>query len=132
MPTAASRTCATNWRKLACMRPRSAISPSVAGAPWSAAPSVKSPSATRRKAQRQQGLHIGLEGGATGAGQRGGVRLGKGGLGGIKVGVRGAVGRVEQDVAQRLAALQALGIHLGQAGDHRLLGQFRKSRILAR
>ena len=83
-------------------------------------------------AQHQQGLHIGLEGGATGAGQRGGVRLGKGGLGGIKVGVRGAVGRVEQDVAQRLAALQALGIHLGQAGDHRLLGQFRKSRSLAR
>ena len=52
MPTAASRTCATNWRKLACMRPRSAISPSVAGPPWSAAPSVKSPSATRRKALR--------------------------------------------------------------------------------
>ena len=37
MPTAASRTCATNWRKLACMRPRSAISPSAAGPPWSAA-----------------------------------------------------------------------------------------------
>ena len=36
------------------------------------------------------------------------------------------------NVAQRLAALQALGIHLGQAGDHRLLGQFRKSRSLAR
>jgi hypothetical protein len=73
-------------------------------------------------AQGHETLQVAFEAG-TGRGlQRVVVCLGIRALGSGEVLVGPAIGRVQHDVAQGLAHLQALGIHLGQPARHSLLG----------